>query len=124
VLRTCATTDLAPLSAATDKTSYTAGQNVVLTMSFTNHSKTLCQIARVAAVSVVSPAGKVVHQQTYSDNFQGATGRIKPGQTFTLTFGWDQTGCTVGSARCPASGGYNLAASLGELSTTSTFTVA
>jgi hypothetical protein len=116
VVRTCATTDLAPLMTATDRASYTAGENVTITVSFKNHSTTLCQIARVTTVKILDPSGTVVHQQMFGDNFQGTTGRIKAGQTFTLTFGWDQTGCTVSAARCPAGGGYAVAANLNELS--------
>lgn len=117
----CAGSNLA-LTAKTDRSSYTATENVNVTVSFTNRSSTLCQISRVAAVNILNPAGAVVHQQQYGDSFEGTSGQIKPDQTFTLTFGWNQTGCsTAVTVRCPVGGSYVAVASLGELSTRVTF---
>ena len=112
------------LTATTNHPSYAGGETVAVTMSFRNQSSALCQISRVAAVSIVDPAGAVVHQQQYGDSFHGTTGQIKPNQTFTLTFEWDQLGCSTPAAQCPVGGNYVAEVALGGLMARAVFALA
>ncbi|MDQ1427469.1 MAG: hypothetical protein QOK39_945 [Acidimicrobiaceae bacterium] len=112
--RVCAPTELA-VTATTDRTTYTAGQTVTVAISIRSRSTTECTLDRRAAVNIVDPAGKVVvGGQQFVDRFVGAGGAIRPTQSFTLTFTWDQVGCSGAGGRCLA-GQYTAAASLGEI---------
>ena len=112
--RVCAPTELA-VSATTDRTTYTAGQTVTVAISIHSRSTTECTIDRRAVMTIVDPAGKVaVGGQQFVDRFVGAGGLIRPTQSFTLTFTWDQVGCSGAGGRC-LPGQYTAAASLGEI---------
>ncbi len=112
--RVCAPTELA-VTATTDRTTYTAGQAVTVAISIRSRSTTECTIDRRAALNIVDPAGKVVvGGQQFVDRFVGAGGAIRPTQSYTLTFTWNQVGCSGAGGRCLA-GQYTAAASLGEI---------
>jgi hypothetical protein len=66
-------------------------------------------------MSIVDPGGKmIVGGQQFVDRFVGAGGLIRPTQSFTLTFTWDQIGCSDAGGRC-LPGQYTAVASLGEI---------
>jgi hypothetical protein len=112
--RVCAPTEIG-VAATTDRPAYTSGQAVTVTISIRSRSTTECTLDRRAALNIVDPAGKVVvGGQQFVDRFIGAGGDIRPTQSFTLTFTWNQVGCSGVGGRCLA-GQYTAAASLGEI---------
>jgi hypothetical protein len=121
--RVCAPTEIA-VTATTDRPAYTRGQAVTVAISIRSRSTTECTVDRRAALNIVDPAGKVVvGGQQFVDRFVGAGGLIRPTQSFTLTFTWDQVGCSGSGGRC-LPGQYTAAASLGEIQAPVRFSLA
>jgi len=104
-----------PMSTTTDKTTYLPGQTVAVAVRTTNTSAKPCYQPGYSGARVTDSSGAVVFEVAVAASYgPGGAAAVAPGESRTVTWQWDQRGCSGSTCKQVGPGTYNIELFFGD----------